>query len=1264
MAITETTKYNEKYLEVSGTFSGATETNYMVKINGSAQYQWRKKAWTETSWGSYSTAAAIQLDTLITLADGIKIKFTRGSTGDYNDGDRWEWTAYVDLTVSDTDDAYDNMTILERQDESDLILISKKSGKVTLVKNYDTTAPTVEEEISNIGPTDSIDYEKNNKEVYIATGKNNGPRWLGYINYSTFDGPTSQPEVYSAPALDYIAGNEPPNKDVFDIGCVIQGMDSVYTNDAKILVGINVEGDRAENFLNVYNMADTKIFKFPTGTAPVMIKTWYGKTAGSGTTTRATGVAVLCKSDDPDYAAKLQFWEIPETGANVGQNTNLIKTLKLKAPVSIGGGSITHFTDFVIAPSHYDLTSGSLAWSLWVTTTKEQRSEYKTADAHNYQWVWKNTDFNGKADGADVDGWINVTPKMNFSSSDWDWNAGTEGAGEWYWMAEHTGATYAHDKVAIHADLAGVSGLKQYVYDSPKYHQLEFGGYDKDGLNPQIMWTCRLRPITEKKNQALYSVRNKAMTTAEVTSQGSLWNSSLIGPFINDDYSTKTQRTFRAASWVTYAIPNTRTGIEQTPILLHMDDWDHGTTPEARFLKSHQLELPDWMLAYQGTGRRVNLKCCPSVQPNFGLSGRFHIYGQEFPATENGIRTGIHYVRPGNHTLFAIRAGMDANDAQHHWIEPDRPYLFPSAAPAIVYSNWSDGDQAWGTTAITFRKWRILPYNASHGADDKMRWRQAEGPRSYRVELQGANDYGSFPQYVGVYKQVAYLMGVPFGSAMTKSLVKSQMNLETGDAGIGDALTSEFASTTAFFTMSAPAVDTGVKWVGAANVKKVFYRISFVYDGYQETPLLSEISSLADASVFDEGVKFDIRVDDKFPISKRVKSFAVYRAFATDNAATEPESHYRFLEEVDLLTFNHDVANKWWEYTVKDSGDVEGSYEAINGINETLHSMNVNYTCNAQQNGFHFIGNIKHSQYPDAENYIFRSQGGKFSLFDWSVDFVQLPFIPIALKGFMGKLYAFGTSQIAVVNPESLFIEDVIDGVGCISPKMVMVSEAGMFWGDHRNLYMARPSFKTVGDNIIDLATNGWSQLTEAIKNDAVLAYDAKRKSFLVFFTNASSQNRCWAYTAPDQRWDLWETPSVVKDSAQARDGSPILLLSNNKICRYLGGTNRRDWNWESKKINFNSDMIDKKIRNLKVEGSSRSLVTLKYKVDGQSSWQSGTDVSANFTGSTNSAVKLATADKGKQHWIKMQVAGENDTSGSNVKAHALSAIYKPKRPK
>ena len=93
--------------------------------------------------------------------------------------------------------------------------------------------------------------------------------------------------------------------------------------------------------------------------------------------------------------------------------------------------------------------------------------------------------------------------------------------------------------------------------------------------------------------------------------------------------------------------------------------------------------------------------------------------------------------------------------------------------------------------------------------------------------------------------------------------------------------------------------------------------------------------------------------------------------------------------------------------------------------------------------------------------------------------------------------------------------------------------------------------------------------------------------------------------------------------------------------------------------------MVDKKIRNIKVEGSTRNLIDLKYKTpENAGSWQSGTDVSANFSGSTNSAIKLATADKGKLHWLKVQVKGDNSSAGSNVRAYATSVIYKEKRPK
>ena len=91
--------------------------------------------------------------------------------------------------------------------------------------------------------------------------------------------------------------------------------------------------------------------------------------------------------------------------------------------------------------------------------------------------------------------------------------------------------------------------------------------------------------------------------------------------------------------------------------------------------------------------------------------------------------------------------------------------------------------------------------------------------------------------------------------------------------------------------------------------------------------------------------------------------------------------------------------------------------------------------------------------------------------------------------------------------------------------------------------------------------------------------------------------------------------------------------------------------------------MVDKKVRNIKVEGSDRTNISLQYKVpENSSAWQSGTDISNKFSGSTNSAIKLANADNGKLHWVKLKIAGSN--TGRDVRARAASVIYKPKRPK
>lgn len=93
--------------------------------------------------------------------------------------------------------------------------------------------------------------------------------------------------------------------------------------------------------------------------------------------------------------------------------------------------------------------------------------------------------------------------------------------------------------------------------------------------------------------------------------------------------------------------------------------------------------------------------------------------------------------------------------------------------------------------------------------------------------------------------------------------------------------------------------------------------------------------------------------------------------------------------------------------------------------------------------------------------------------------------------------------------------------------------------------------------------------------------------------------------------------------------------------------------------------MVDKKIRNFKLEGNNRALTSMQYKLDGDADWKTGTTIDTSFTGDNNKAYKLQESDKSKKvHWIKLKIAGDNSSAGTDVKAFASSVIYKPKRPK
>ena len=125
--------------------------------------------------------------------------------------------------------------------------------------------------------------------------------------------------------------------------------------------------------------------------------------------------------------------------------------------------------------------------------------------------------------------------------------------------------------------------------------------------------------------------------------------------------------------------------------------------------------------------------------------------------------------------------------------------------------------------------------------------------------------------------------------------------------------------------------------------------------------------------------------------------------------------------------------------------------------------------------------------------------------------------------------------------------------------------------------------------------------------------------------------------------------------------------MENGRIAKHLGGVNKRDWEFQTKKLSFGTSGLKKKLKNIKIDSTDSTAVGVTYKTNNNNStWQSGTDARSRYfsgqaTGGT--AIKVATADS-KIRWVKLKVTGDNNQSGSNMLVDNIGLIYKPKRAK
>jgi hypothetical protein len=431
-----------------------------------------------------------------------------------------------------------------------------------------------------------------------------------------------------------------------------------------------------------------------------------------------------------------------------------------------------------------------------------------------------------------------------------------------------------------------------------------------------------------------------------------------------------------------------------------------------------------------------------------------------------------------------------------------------------------------------------------------------------------------------------------------------------------------------------------------------FYKASYVYDGYQESPLSSDFMISQGAT--ETEISVDIEVFNVSALSKRVSHINVYMAEG-GQGSSDPSGFYRLAKSISLgdagwLEEADDAEVPDWGakkvYRFLHSGSVTTSYEARTGISEILDNTILHYGLSTQLNNFHFVAECYHPTLSatnnDIDNFVYKSRPYNFDQFNYLEDFLILPTTPVALKGFMGRVYAFDHNNVYKIEPNSMYVEDIFEGMGCISKSAVFANDYGMCFVDNSNIYLYNGSnVQTIGDPILRGHSTSWQNRAQGF--DPFVTFDSKTQSFLIFFKTKEgsetyeSKYCCWSYNVLRKRWDLLSfldtlSSSTVKPNSAIvwENGEVYISEDSSKDLTHFRGhaSQTRNWDWYSKKLHMRQNTGDKKFKNIRVEGTSLGTLGTNcfVKVDEnnitETESSSGSGVSDFFVGSTQAGTR------------------------------------------
>jgi len=462
-------------------------------------------------------------------------------------------------------------------------------------------------------------------------------------------------------------------------------------------------------------------------------------------------------------------------------------------------------------------------------------------------------------------------------------------------------------------------------------------------------------------------------------------------------------------------------------------------------------------------------------------------------------------------------------------------------------------------------------------------------PELDAVSSEWTHDNGS-PTYV--YKSTSGTT-LTFRGLSTKNIGQLMtITFDTSSDTVGDETVQSTNDVSILTVANDKAGDLGIK--DTTTYQK--YKVVYVYDKYQESTLSSEV---ANVEIDNEKYSIDLEILVKTAnLSKRISDINIYRVQST---SSNPSGFYRLVKSIKLdgnwldndgTSGNGLTIGAHKSYNYSDTGKLLASYDARNSMSETMENITPHYGLSTQLNSSMIIADCWHISLEDAEQYIFKSKIHKFDTYDWTADFLKLPNIPTALAGFKGRLYAFDSNTMWRINTNGMYIEDTFDGIGCLGPDSIKVTEFGMCFLDKNNIYLHNGQVPlAIGTNIQGYANwpsgtdYSWYNVDFSTYTPKIL-FDSKRTSFVVLFkSNNSSNYFAWAYNLPRKRWDMWDVDGQPISVMNGEDGR-MFLSTNNTIIDYISsGSIYRNWEYVSKIHTFGYDTLDKKIYEIKTIG-------------------------------------------------------------------------------